>query len=132
MLFRSADVLVLQRLLTTKAYDLGVDGLFGSQTSHVVKKFQGEHRLVIDGVVGPRTWKTLKTTKVYKTIVYGDNNRAVGVLQQRLHDKFFNDLEVDGVFGLHTNSAVRIFQRVTNLKEDGIVGYNTWQKINKQ
>ncbi|MBQ8388865.1 MAG: peptidoglycan-binding protein [Clostridia bacterium] len=38
-------------------------------------------------------------------------------------------LEADGLFGTETEEAVRNFQRIFNLTEDGIVGKATWYKI---
>lgn len=37
--------------------------------------------------------------------------------------------QVNGVFGMDTEKAVREFQRVFQLQEDGIVGKTTWYKI---
>lgn len=37
--------------------------------------------------------------------------------------------ETDGFFGVQTESAVRDFQRIFNLAEDGIVGKSTWYKV---
>ena len=37
--------------------------------------------------------------------------------------------ETDGVFGADTAAAVRAFQRIFNLTEDGIVGKSTWYRI---
>ena len=36
---------------------------------------------------------------------------------------------VDGVFGVGTDAAVRAFQRIFNLVEDGIIGKETWYRI---
>lgn len=38
-------------------------------------------------------------------------------------------LEDDGLFGPHTEAAVRVFQRSQNLVPDGIVGPKTWAKL---
>jgi len=38
---------------------LAVDGIFGSKTSARVREFQSQHRLAVDGIVGPMTWGTL-------------------------------------------------------------------------
>lgn len=37
----------------------GVDGVFGDETLKAVKTFQGNHNLVKDGIVGPKTWGKL-------------------------------------------------------------------------
>lgn len=36
---------------------------------------------------------------------------------------------VDGVFGSETEDAVRVFQRLFNLQEDGVIGNATWYRI---
>ena len=38
-------------------------------------------------------------------------------------------LELDGIYGTETERAVRNFQRIFNLTEDGIVGKATWYRI---
>lgn len=50
----------LQSLLNTKGFNIAVDGAFGIGTKAAVIKFQKDHHLVADGVVGSYTWKTLK------------------------------------------------------------------------
>lgn len=50
----------LQAILKyTFNYSISIDSSFGSETKSVVKKFQEKHKLSIDGVVGPNTWKKL-------------------------------------------------------------------------
>lgn len=39
-------------------------------------------------------------------------------------------LKVDGVFGIHTENAVKVFQRASGIPQDGMVGKNTWAKLN--
>jgi len=39
-----------------------VDGIFGAETNAAVRTFQGGHGLVVDGIVGPKTWRSLIIT----------------------------------------------------------------------
>jgi transcriptional regulator with XRE-family HTH domain len=38
----------------------GIDGIFGPLTEHAVKELQKRSGLVVDGMVGPHTWKVLR------------------------------------------------------------------------
>ena len=37
----------------------GADGDFGSETLAAVRSFQRKHQLVVDGICGPKTWRSL-------------------------------------------------------------------------
>lgn len=52
-------VLEVQQRLKDLGYRIVVDGDFGPKTREVVKKFQVEHGLRMDGVVGPQTLAAL-------------------------------------------------------------------------
>lgn len=57
---QGADVTYLQQRLTAKGYGVGaIDGIFEQKTLEAVKAFQAEHGLVVDGIVGAKTWGSL-------------------------------------------------------------------------
>jgi LAS superfamily LD-carboxypeptidase LdcB len=53
------DVRFLQDRLNVSGEKLSVDGQFGGMTEAAVRRFQRASGLVVDGVVGPRTWAKL-------------------------------------------------------------------------
>lgn len=50
----------LQNLLVKNDIVVSVDGVFGEKTLFAVKRFQQDHGLVPDGIVGPKTLEILK------------------------------------------------------------------------
>ena len=60
---------------------------------------------------------------------YGSQGEQVKKLQQELN-KYGYKLDVDGQFGTKTQAAVRDYQKNNGLSVDGIVGKNTWGKLN--
>ncbi len=66
----------------------------------------------------------------YSTIQYGSTGDDVRKLQEELN-KYGYGLDVDGIFGVNTQSAVRDYQQNNGLDVDGIVGVNTWGKLNE-
>lgn len=58
-----ADVRLAQSILKKEGYDIGkfgADGEFGNDTLKAVKQFQSEKGLVVDGIIGPKTWLMLE------------------------------------------------------------------------
>jgi hypothetical protein len=49
----------VQRQLVRHGYDVEVDGYFGPLTRDAVRRFQSDHGLTVDGLVGPNTWPAL-------------------------------------------------------------------------
>ena len=58
---RGNSVRILQQLLVSKGYPIGIDGDFGVLTEATVKAFQSRRGLVADGIVGSRTWRALSS-----------------------------------------------------------------------
>ena len=65
----------------------------------------------------------------YSTVQYGSTGEDVKILQTMLNTIDDTGLDVDGIFGQATKTAVLAFQRANNLTVDGIVGQNTWSKL---
>lgn len=63
-----------------------------------------------------------------KVLKLGNTGSDVELLQEQLNKSGYT-LKVDGEFGPVTEKAVRTFQLVKQLNDDGIVGFNTWEKI---
>lgn len=55
-----SDVLYMQNKLKKAGYDISVDGQFGPKTQAVLTMFQEDHKLLIDGICGPETWRNLE------------------------------------------------------------------------
>jgi hypothetical protein len=53
------DVHFLEEILTTLGYHIYVSNFFGKDTDIAVKDFQTKHNLVVDGIVGLKTWSKL-------------------------------------------------------------------------
>lgn len=72
-----------------------------------------------------------------RTLGRGDIGNSVQQIQIRLnrisknYPKIPKIYPVDGVFGEGTEDAVREYQRVFNLKPDGLVGKETWYSIQR-
>lgn len=52
-------VSAMQQVLVERGYTVVVDGDFGAQTDRVVRQFQGDRGLPVDGLVGHVTWAAL-------------------------------------------------------------------------
>lgn len=57
---RGPDVVALQTEMRNKGvYSGPITGFFGTRTNEAVRSFQKSQKLVVDGIVGPKTWKAL-------------------------------------------------------------------------
>ncbi|MGI8808826.1 MAG: glycoside hydrolase family protein [Acidimicrobiales bacterium] len=58
------DVRRAQGRLKERGWRIVVDARFGPKTDAVVRKYQGEKALVVDGCIGPTTWRSMWTVPV--------------------------------------------------------------------
>jgi peptidoglycan hydrolase-like protein with peptidoglycan-binding domain len=63
------------------------------------------------------------------TLERGSQGQDVKDLQEALIELDFKPGAVDGLFGVYTESAVKMFQSWASLDQDGIVGPLTWEKL---
>ncbi|MCP4451542.1 MAG: peptidoglycan-binding protein [Planctomycetes bacterium] len=52
-------VTAVQQRLRKRGWNIAVDGIAGRKTDKVIRSFQSEKGLDVDGVVGPKTWQAL-------------------------------------------------------------------------
>lgn len=150
------DVLLVQEALNTVGMEypnipiLVEDGLYGEKTTQAVRTFQQIFHLQVDGIVGAETWKKLfevsneikngiSASPTYPTypgvaIRFGSRGEEVVLIQQRLnfisiYYKQIPSISTDGIYGRATQNAVIAFQKMLGIKQDGIVGLMTWNKI---
>ena len=118
------EVRAIQLLLTAHGHNLNVDGVFGPITQSRVEDFQTDNNLTEDAIVGPETWQ-----KLIIQAAQGKTGPEVRAIQNLLKNKFGYNIDVDGIFGPATTTAVKNFQNSKGLTADGIVGPQTWLKL---
>jgi hypothetical protein len=62
-------------------------------------------------------------------MLLGSRGQEVQKVQEKLKILGYYSGPIDGIFGGHTEYAVKVFQRVSNLKVDGWVGSITWKTL---
>lgn len=116
----------LQRLLREKGYLTSCSGDFDRSTEQAVKRFQTDHQLVADGIVGPFTWAALYRQRlIYSEEAIPELQEQVEELQQLLRREGLQ-LTVNGHFDCKTEAALKRFQNLYGLRADGICGPMTW------
>lgn len=136
-----------------------VDGIFGPKTEASLKEFQRIFNLTPDGIVGPATWYRL--VRLYTAVTslselrsqgqqfyaiswqppgslgIGSRGDYVRYLQYILsvlsnYIQEIPPLQIDGIFGQSTRSAVLAAQRWLRLPETGVIDDITWDELYDQ
>lgn len=132
------------------------NGVFEATTRAAVRQFQSIFNLAVDGIVGRATWYKIKRIynavikvselysegitisdidRIYSTSLRrGSRGNEVKLIQYYLNFlSFFNNrlpsIDTDGIFGPATENAVKAFQSEYGLTADGIVGRDTWNRL---
>ncbi|MDR2514253.1 MAG: peptidoglycan-binding protein [Christensenellaceae bacterium] len=102
---------------------------FGPMTEEAIRHFQRQHSLAEDGKIGMETYTLLMSDQATKyTVFLGADGTDVSELQSRLRELGFMD-DVTGHFGEATESAVKRFQQLNGLTDDGKVGARTREAL---
>ena len=114
------------------------DAEFDLATDAAIRQFQQERGLIVDGVVGPVTVRSLtdaRWTLGDRTLAYTLSATMTGddviALQYRLAKLGYNIGRPDGIFGPLTDACVRNFQKDRDLPEDGVFGAETYRDLNR-
>ena len=146
-----AQVRLAQMYLIAGGYYTGVqDGVFGAKMRNAVMRLQRDKHLKVDGKIGRETWPYIRALTETQSeqvtepgvdatseVIIGSTKlrrgswgTAVKALQQKLIKLgYLNEGDDDGKFGATTERAVITFQRREGLKADGIVGTETYSRI---
>ncbi len=60
----SANVRIWQAQMRARGWSVKADGYFGAATLKIVRQFQKEKGLTVDGIIGPKTWAAAWTARV--------------------------------------------------------------------
>ena len=71
---RGEKVREVQMMLEDLGYDIAIDGVYGLRTKSIIKSFQSNNGLKVDGIVGDNTFEVLKdrTTDIEYEVKKGD------------------------------------------------------------
>lgn len=134
---RGAAVEDVQRRLRVMGYELAVDGEYLQRTCDAVRLFRESEGLPPGDFVDQRTWAALVDASfslgdrmLYLRMPYF-HGADVRSLQKILEVLGFVVGKSDGIFGAHTERALREFQLSVGIVDDGIAGNTTYDAIER-
>jgi len=137
-------------------WPLNTDGIFGNVTKDAVMTFQIIFGLVVDGIVGPASWRKLMEEAANANCGSGGGgttpslpqfpgNLSIGSSGQnvRLVQEAINKLapsypgrlwilNVDERFGNMTRDAIYTFQSIFGLPITGVINQSTWDRLMRE
>ena len=130
------NVAALQVALRARGLYVGtIDGVAGPSTTAGVRRIQRRARIAVDGVAGPQTRRALGRYARHRfgtrLLNIGKSGWDVAALQFALATHGFPSGTFDGGFGLHTDAALRRFQRFARLGADGVAGPATYAALRR-
>jgi murein DD-endopeptidase MepM/ murein hydrolase activator NlpD len=133
---RDAGLAALQVALHERGLYAGsIDGVQGPATTAAIKRLQRRAGLAADGVAGPRTRQVLgrygRHVLGSRLLARGARGWDVAALQFLLAWHGFPSAAIDGVLGVHTERALRRFQRWAGVGQDGVAGASTFAVLRR-
>jgi peptidoglycan hydrolase-like protein with peptidoglycan-binding domain len=150
MRLNAQTIRAAQQALSDKGYDAGaVDGIWGPHTRAAVRKFQKAEELQRTARLDQATLQALgvassmaqaETTDARSSedndrssstsaMSMRSNSQEIRSAQEALNDKSYDAGAVDGIFGPHTEAAVRKFQKAEALQQTGRLDRATLQAL---
>jgi peptidoglycan hydrolase-like protein with peptidoglycan-binding domain len=103
-----------------------LDGDFGPETDGLVRQFQQDNGLVVDGIVGPQTWGALpaylEASPTLEEDALGPDVARLQTALNAIDTVAVKPGDVDGWFGPQTKASVQSFQAGGS----GVVDEPTW------
>ena len=131
----------IQERLASLGYDIDADeregSFYGRSTATAVARFRLDHGLSLGDAVDAATWSVLvdegyqlgdRTLYLRLPNFHGNDVRQ---LQERLNVLGFSCGEPDGVYGVHTEAAVKLFQESIGVLADGMAFPDTFDAIER-
>ncbi len=116
----------------------GDPALFDAPLDRAVRAFQQERGITVDGVVGPHTFRRLEEARWQlgdRVLSFTPGHLMAGddvtELQRRLGQLGFAAGRPDGLFGHHTDLALREFQKGVGVTADGTCGPDTFRAFDR-